>query len=136
MADITLAIQKAIIGKLAGITAPGAQGGMATVPIYDHQPENAAFPFVVISGQGVAPDDAYDALYSQHTIYLSIWSLYRGQRQALAIMSAIFDRLHNADLTLEAGESLLCRVTSQLTNREPDDITYQGAMTITVIAAH
>lgn len=136
MADIALAIQKAVIAKLAGITAPGAQGGTSDVPVYDHQPENAPFPFIVVSGQGVAPLDTLDSLYSQHTIYLSVWSLYRGQRQALAIMGVIFERLHDTALALEEGESLLCRVTSQLMNREPDDITYQGAMTITVIAAH
>lgn len=135
MADLPWAIQKSILVALAGITAPGRQGGSDDCPVYDHQPENAAFPFVVIASQTAVPDDTLDAEMSVHTVYLSIWSLYRGQRQVLAIMSEIHDRLHNASLALEVGESVLCRVTSRLTTREPDDITYQGAMTIQVIAA-
>ncbi|MEL6375052.1 MAG: DUF3168 domain-containing protein [Pseudomonadota bacterium] len=136
MADLTWAVQKAVHGALAGITAPGREeGAPVACPTYDHQPENAPFPFIVLSGQNVVPDDTLDADGSIHTLYLSIWSQYRGQRQVLAIMASIADRLHNARLLLDVGCALSCRVRNRLTSREPDDITYQGAMTIQIIAS-
>jgi Protein of unknown function (DUF3168) len=154
MASIALEIQKAIVDLLAGLTVESAQtGGVPNsdgstfsdgsiyeptdpVPVYDHAPENASYPFVALSSQNETPLDTLDAFYAQHTIYLSVWSSYRGQAQVLTIMSSIHDRLHMASLTLATGDSLLCRVTSQIASREPDGITYQGAMIITVIAAH
>ena len=105
------------------------------VPVWDHQPENTSIPFVTLGGHARVAIDTLDAELGRHAVYLAVWSQYRGQRQVLAIMSEIRERLHNVMLSLESGECLLCRVTSQLSNPEPDDITYQGAMTITVIAA-
>ncbi len=136
MADLELAVQKAVIGALAGMTAPGiVAGSTANVPVYDHQPENAAFPFVAISGQVTAADDAYDATMEQHTIYLAVWSMYRGQRQVASILREMRTRLHRAVLTLEIGEFVMCRVTAQTINPEPDDISYQGSMTVVVTAS-
>lgn len=135
MADVASAVHKAIFEVMAGITAPAVSGPDVGVPVYDHQPENVAFPFIVLSSQTVTPDDTLAEAQAFYTAYLSVWSLYRGQRQVLAILSAMRARLHNASLALDDGESLLVRVTSQATSREPDDITYQGSMTVTVTAA-
>lgn len=136
MADLKSALQKAIVAAMADITAPSQDGGTEVdVAVYDHQPDNAPYPYVSLASQLVTASDGLDFTMGTHAIYLSIWSEYRGQRQINAIMSAIRDRLHHTNLPLDSGECLLVRVTSESTVGEPDGATYQGAMTITAIVA-
>lgn len=136
--SVELAVQKAVLDALGGLTTPSATtgGDDVVVPVYDAEPQNAAYPFVAIASQVMAPDDAYDADYGVHIVYLEVRSQYHGRRQLLAIMGEIRARLHKASLQLDDGESLLCRVTNMVSQREPDRITFQGAVTVTVTAGH
>lgn len=137
MSDATLAVQKALVAALAGISVVGIDGGGSDdVGVYDHVPERAAMPYVVLDNHLVTPDDTLDAPLDVHVVYLSVWSQYRGTRQVLEIMQAVYDRLHNAALELESGEAVSCRVQSRTTSRDADDATFQGAVTIAIIAGH
>lgn len=138
MASTALALVRALTLVLDGIDAPSVQ--TASVPVLvsltDHPDDNAAFPAVVLDSHEVTQDtDAYDAPENTHTLELVVWSQYRGSRQVLAILGEMFDRLHGQRLALEDGQCLSCRVSRQLTTREPDGITYRGHMTLTIITA-
>lgn len=135
VADPAHAIQKAIFVALAGITAPGDGGSTVSVAVYDHEPQDAALPFIGFSGKAIAQADTYDGELQDVSVYLSVWSGYRGQRQVDAIQTAIHTRLHRASLSLETGHAVLCSVKSRTVSLEPDGLTYQGAMTIKVLAS-
>lgn len=136
MADLSLELQKAIVSALQGMTAPSKSGaGTIAVGVHDDMPQDAPLPCVSLSGQAVADDDTLDGEQTRHTIYLTVWSDYRGQRQVLHIMGEIKARLHNAHLDLDDGEAISCRVPNRVSTPEPDGITYQGAVTVEIIAA-
>ena len=139
MADIKLALQKALAAALAGITAPAETTGQADVSVgvafLDHPPDNAPLPLIRLERHRKTPRDAYDAVESEHEIEIGVWSRYRGTRQVAAIVAAIEDRLHDATLTLEFGQCLSARVSSSETNRDPDGTTYQGSVMLTAITA-
>jgi len=139
VSDTKLALLKALSLTLAGMSAPSADTGAAAVLIslVDHPADNALWPVVVLESHEVTPRDAFEdgATENEHTLELEVWSRYRGSRQVLAILGVMYDRLHNAALVLESGQSLSCRVSRQLTTREPDGTTYQGSMTLTIITA-
>jgi hypothetical protein len=129
-----LAVQKALLTALAALTAPAEAGGAPiAVPVYDHTPENAAYPFVSLDGHQVVPADDLASRMDRHTVYLTVWSLYRGKRQAMAILEGIRTALHEAALVLETGVCVSCRVQSTIVRRDADDVTYQGSMTLAVI---
>lgn len=138
MASTALALVKALTTALTGMSAPAALTSSADVlvALTDHPPDNSPFPAVVLDSHEVGQDrDALDAPENEHTLELVVWSQYRGSRQVLAILGEMFDRLHGQRLVLEAGQCLSCRVSRQLTTREPDGITYRGHMTLTIITA-
>lgn len=105
------------------------------VPVFDHEPINREPPFVGFSGKVIAQNDTFDAELQTVSLYLSVWSNYRGQRQVDAIQAAIHSRLHRARLELEEGHAIMCRVAGRTVSLEPDGLTYQGAMTIEVMAS-
>lgn len=137
MADVALALQKAIAAALAGMAVPSAVTGKSnvTISMVDSAPDNAPWPHVVLERHEVEPQDAFEATESQHTIDLEVWSQYRGSRQVQAILTQMRDRLHNTTPALEAGQCMSLRVTHEFTAREPDAVTYKGAMTLTAITA-
>jgi hypothetical protein len=135
VADPVHAVQKAIVAALAGISVVSDAGGSVAVPVYDHPPQDAALPYIGLAGKTIVQDDTYDGELQVISVYLSVWSNYRGQRQVDAIQGAIHARLHRAALALETGHAIQCRVASRTISEEPDGLTYQGAMTIEVMAS-
>lgn len=137
MAEKSVAVNDAILDALAGMTAPNPTGGSAVeVGVYDFIPENAAHPFVTIVGHTIdQSEDTLDGHLSGYSVNLAVWSEYRGQRQVLAILDGIYERLHDVLLDLDTGQALLCRVPTRSSLRESDAITYQGSATIAVTVA-
>ena len=134
MASLALAIQDAIADALIGIETTDDAGATIVVPVHGDVPDDAAFPYVEIGQQSKVPIDDYDETLDLHVIYLSVWSRYRGKAQVLTVLAAMEQRLHDRQLLLASGSCVSCRVSNQVANREPDNVTYQGAMTVQVIA--
>ena len=135
MADLLTPIQNALLAALAGMTAPGKTGGTVNVACYSDRPRDAGMPFVAVDGTSFVPDDVMDADIVRTSTVLSVWSEYPGHAQVNAILGAMRDRLHYVTLVLSTGQSISCRVTALLTQREQDNVSYHGTMTIEVIAA-
>lgn len=130
MAEPGWATQKAIYAALtAGSPAPG-------FGVYDAVPAGAAYPYVVISSQQAVPDDPLASRRDERWIYLSVWSTHQGQQEVLEIMAEIDTRLHQQRLALETGRMVRAYVTRKLTLAEPDGATWQGQVTVKVIAEH
>ena len=72
--------------------------------IYDRPPPDVAFPFVTLGDMEVSAADSGEGVGADagaaHRLTLSVWSRENGRREAKEIMSAIYEVLHNAALSL------------------------------------
>ena len=126
MSYLPLAVQKAVLEAL-GIALAG------DVPVYDHVPDDALFPFVELSSQQVLDNDADGMPGFEHNFFLTVWSEYRGQKEIWEILGRIHTGLHDRKLILESGTQVNCRVTGQRTELDQDGLTYQGAVTLRIV---
>lgn len=90
-------IQRAVFARLSG----DVELKNAKARIYDHVPENAARPYVVIGEAVDTPDNCHNAYGSQTVITLHVWSDYRGFAQALLIEDRIVALLDHQPLTAD-----------------------------------
>lgn len=131
MSDPGWELQKAIYAALNGnLTAIG--GGNA--PVYDDVPADAAYPYVVLDGQSVIPQDGLVRRRETRPVNGSIWSTYRGQREVLEILGQVYTLLDRQRLSLGGGHrTVIVRVTRQNTSRDADGVTYMGEFTAEAI---
>jgi hypothetical protein len=110
-------LQKAAYGALAG-DAPltGLLGGQH---IYDHVPQDAAFPYVVIDEMRLNDWSTGTERGSEHILMLHVWSRYRGKRETYEIGDAIRERLDDAELTLE--DNRLVNLMHQFSDLKRDE---------------
>jgi hypothetical protein len=120
----SLAVRRAVRDRLTNILG---------CPVYDRPPDDADFPFVDISAHVTVPIDTVRERYDQVTLYLAVWSAYRGHREVSDIMARIAAGLHEAALPLENGVCVSCRVASRRADLDADGVTYQGAVEVRVI---
>lgn len=125
-----LEVHKAVLDTFSASLAP--------IKVYDHVPADAAMPFVDLSAHQALPNPPERPLnldpVAVHTMFLTVWSDYRGQKQVLDILHRIDEALNNASLTLEAGTAVLCQVSSLDCRLDADGATYQGAATLRLLA--
>lgn len=108
---------------------------LVTCSVYDGVPQNATYPYVVIDSTSIGNEDFTNARMDRRFIYLSIWSRVQGQREVMDIMTQL-DALNNSSLTLTAGAVGSIRVERKRTNREPDNLTFMGHMTLRILTTH
>ena len=133
MTDSSFALQTAVY---AALTTPALAEVSKVVdhPITD--PQASDFPFVQIGDEDYQPDDTDDGGGDGGVgefITVHVWSRYRGKKQAKAICSEIYDRLHGASLTVTGRASALCWVRSRLILNDPDGLTRHGVVNIEII---
>lgn len=127
--SVEFAVQKAIDAVLAPVL-----GALApAVPLYDHLPQNAAFPFVQFSRVIATPDHLLASDMMRVQIALTVFSTFRGQEQVLEILGAITAALDKADLTLEKGRAVRCDRERADTVRDTDGVTYTGSALFNVL---
>lgn len=101
--------------------------------VYDFLPHSAEYPYVVFDQHQTLPMDGSELPGFTHLFYLSIWSDYYGTRVIESILARLWKAFHEQQLVLEEGTFVLCQVTDQRSQRDVDNLTYQGAMTLSVI---
>ena len=124
MAQHSFAIQKAIYDSLNSDTTIS---GMIT-GIFDDVNEGTAYPYIVI-GDDTAINvgtKTVDAL--EYTLTLHVWSQYRGRKEVKEIMAAIYDVLHDADLTVQNSVLVNIRQEFEQTLVDGDGITRHGVI--------
>ena len=96
--------------------------------LYDHVPQNAAFPYVVIDQMQVRDWSTGTERGSEHVLMLHVWSRYEGKREAYEIADAVREVLDGAELGL-SGHRLI-NLTHQFSDlkRDPDGETYHGVV--------
>ena len=112
---------KAVYTKL---NATSGLTGLLSESLADDQ----VFPKIWIEDGGAddwsnKDDDGLDAIVNLH-----IGSRYRGTKELRELMSKCHTALHNADLTLANGQSVLCQFTRHDIVTDSDGITRHGIM--------
>jgi hypothetical protein len=118
-------LQKAIF---AALSADATLAALIGDPprIYDDPPGNSALPYVQI-GDGTETDwNTSSDTGAEHQLAIHVWSRAGGRMEARAILSAIYDVLHDAALTLEENRLVNLRFTLSQVWREADGETYHG----------
>lgn len=122
-----LALQVALIGVLD--TA-------LSCSVYDAVPTGAAYPYVTLDRFDSSNRDFLASRLDERHIYLSVWSRHPGQSEVMAIMAAIDGALNNQRLSLSTGHAFGVQVTRQATQREPDNLTFMGRVTLRIYTQH
>ena len=87
--------------------------------LYDHVPQNAAFPYVVIDQMQVRDWSTGTERGSEHVLMLHVWSRYAGKREACEISDTIRTALDDAELTLD--DHRLINLSHQYSDLRRDD---------------
>jgi hypothetical protein len=124
MSDPSIAFQTAIYTEL---------DAQLSVPVYDSVPQSATYPYVTIDYQDSSRANWLSDRKDEKTIYFSVWSDYRGQKEVLQIMSEMDTLLHNQRFTLSTGRIAKMQVLSKRTNRESDGVTFMGQLRLQVL---
>ncbi|WP_027949869.1 DUF3168 domain-containing protein [Haliea salexigens] len=127
MSEPTLAFQSAVFSAL---------DAALSCPVYDHVPQDSAYPYVTLAYQSVTSTDFLSSRKDSRMLYLSVWSTYRGQKEVLEIMQAVYNALHEQRIPLSTGRVAQLRVVDRDTNREPDGVTYMGRIRLMALTEH
>jgi hypothetical protein len=103
--------------------------------VYDYVPQGAAYPYVVIDSDISSNEDLLNVRMERRFVYLSIWSRDYGVYQVKSIIDQI-DAINESVITLESGYMVSVRVERTHTNREPDNLTFMGHITLRVLTTH
>src|SRR5262249_32349573 len=88
--------------RAAGMADAGVKAVLGDpARIYDDPPLDVVFPYVTIGRIESKPSDASGAEAIEHAITLHAWSRYGGRAEALQVIGALRDVLHNAALSIE-----------------------------------
>ena len=126
--DAVEAVRRAVLAKLTADLAP--------VGVHEHPPQDMKMPSVTLDRVFDEPDDLLFERQSKVTLTMTMWSAKRGSREAEAIRSGIYASLHNADLALASGGSVMCRYVRGDVTRDADGVTYIGSVLITALVEH
>lgn len=120
MSDASLAIQTAIFAALAAALTP--------VKVYDHAPQNQAFPYVTIGDDTQIDWSSKSMRGEEHTLTIHTWSRARGRKYAKELLADIKEALHEVRLTLTGNFNVLTRFDFAQTFLDEDGITYHGVI--------
>ena len=121
-----LAVQRALFNKAQiAVSQFGAQ-------VFDSVPEDQPFPFVVLDLHQSLDNSASEVTGFIHNCFFSIWSTYRGRLEVEQLLNALWHALHERELSLENGVSILCRVTEQGSRVDEDGLTHQGSLVVRI----
>ncbi len=118
-------LQKAIFSALVADATLAALIGDPP-RLFDGPPGETALPYVQI-GDGTEADwGTATERGSEHQLTMHVWSRAGGRMEARAILSAIYDALHDSSLTLEGNVLVNLRFIVSQVWRETDGATYHG----------
>jgi len=94
--------------------------------VYDDVPATAAFPYVVIGESTAIMWDTKSTLGVESTVTVHTWSRYRGRKETKLIQQAIYDILHNQELSITGYNSVYCFLDFEENFLDEDGLTRHG----------
>lgn len=86
--------------------ADGAVQALIAARFYDDPPPDAVFPYVTLARVENRPVDSAGGEAIEHNVTLHSWSRYGGRAEALDVIGALREALHDAPLII-AGRKLI-----------------------------
>lgn len=126
MADPTLAVHTALLARLKELV---------DCDVWDAVPQGSAYPYVCMDSSQAVDDPYIGIRVSTHFFYLSVWSRAYGQAEVLRIIGQI-EAINETPLATSTGHVASVRVERAYTVREPDNLTFQGQITLRIITQH
>ena len=99
-----------------------------TARIYDDPPPDVIFPYVTLGRVESKPSDASGVAATEHAITLHCWSRYGGRAQALQVVGALREVLHNAALDVEGRRLVFLFASFSDVFRSGDGRTTHGVL--------
>jgi hypothetical protein len=115
-------VQTAIYTRLAGY-APLM--GVAT-GIYDHAPQTATFPYVVVGDDTAVAFNTHSSVGGDHTVTVHTWSRERGRAQTKTMLRHIYDALNRYALTVSGATMIDCQCEHEQSFLDEDGLTRHG----------
>lgn len=118
--DAEYAIREALYGVLSSALP---------IPVYDHVPDAAQFPYVEIGDGILVPWRTKTSGGEQATIQIHVWSKYSGFKEVIELSKLIVDTLTAQDIRVEDGQDVVTfDMESRETIKEPDGQTRHGVL--------
>lgn len=124
--DVTLAAVESLIALIGG----------QSVPIFTRAPTNQAYPYMVLGHMVIDQSDLFKTRISKFDATVTVFSDYRGPKEVLDIMSAVFELVHETKLSLATGDAAICIVTRRVTALDQDGLTETGNIEISLTLQH
>lgn len=100
---------------------------------YDDPPPDVTFPYLTIGRVESKPVDASEREALEHGVTLHVWSRYGGRAEALEVIGALRDCLHNAALDIAERRLVLLFVLFTDVFRSGDGRTTHGIIRLRAI---
>lgn len=101
--------------------------------VYDHVPQDTAYPFVVIGQDEIRDLSNLEKEGTEHRLSFRIYSREAGRKEASSIMERIVALMHTDALTITGQTILASRFTSSNIALEKDGATYTGTLNFRVV---
>lgn len=141
MPSAELALQNEIFrvlradSTLRALLAEHEYEGSPTAPaVYDHVPQvaesedDAKFPLVAIGDDTAVESDTDELDGQEHTVTIHVYDRYEGRKRVKQILTAIYDALHRAALSVSGHHTVFCFWEFSGSVPDPDPLT-QHAVT-------
>jgi len=125
MSDPSFALQSAVLTALGADSALQALIG-TPARIFDDPPRGTPFPYVTFGNATVRAWDTATDRGHEHTLLLHAWSRQGGRKEAKAILSAVYDILHESALVLIGHNLVTLRFGFADIFRDADGETLHG----------
>jgi hypothetical protein len=126
VAEPSLALQKALLSGLSTISAP----------TYSAVAQGTPYPYVTVDRMVAARIPFLESRKQERFVFLTVWSETKGHEEVLRIMGEIDAALHGVSFTLDTGRMISIQVEDLSTDRDADDVTFRGTVTLRVLTEH
>lgn len=118
---------------LEELKADAAVAALVQTRVYDYVPSGTTYPYIAIGDDTLRDLGAHTFKGMEATINIHSWSRYEGRKQVKQMMEAIYDRLHEGELTLSGHTMVFCRFEFAEVMKDPDGSTHHGIQRFRVI---
>ncbi len=129
-----MSAERALAGAIrAALIEDAGFAALAGERFYDEPPSDVVFPYVTIGRIESRAADAGATSALEHAVTLHVWSRYGGRAEALDVIGAMRDALHNAPLAVEGRRLVFLFAQFADVFRSGDGRTTHGVLRLRAI---